>query len=217
MGSQRVAATNALDTQPRAPRRAVGFDRLGGIGRTCGYVATSWSSYRCGGPVQADELQQPGFQHQAASTMTLRQCPTSSVWLVIRASGDAVSSRCEVSTSTEPAAASATQCRRRRRIRFRLTAEPNLRPMVNPSLIDSGGGFSTTITRARRGPDRRMIPDLWRRAKSFRRLSAVITRSGGGGPCVGGPAELPDRHGWMRDGGNRVSWLACGCWVGTCV
>ena len=110
-------------------------------------------------------------------------------------------------------ASSATAARSRRRARLRSTAVPNRRPMA----YATRGGSSDPSERKRSetGPARRRLA-LARASNVARSRTRQIRRRAASAREPGGRAARRGPPSCACGCGNRASWRACGCWVGTC-
>lgn len=169
-----MAPTQTTQRQPGSSHDAVRFDRLDGVGRTCG-------------PVSAVRPQGRTYQflvnpdRGGCDTAGEGRCghglfPTTGASAVHNSSkGRSATRRSAMMTNSIPCSIGrrASACRRRRLMRFRVTAFPADRPTTSPARVSPSGEAALTMVR----PPRRMRrPDESTRRKSSDRRSEAGSR-----------------------------------------
>jgi hypothetical protein len=222
-----VAAPDAPDGEPGAAAGAVEgerFERVLGARRVEATPRRQVHADEAPGPDRQHEKPREGSgsrdlgrgrrRHAASSRTAARSAVTCShsVGKGTVITGRSAANRYAPPGTSSPAS-SATAARSRRRARLRSTAVPNRRPMAYAT---RGGSSEPSLTkRNETGPARRRRA-LARASNVARSRTRQIRPRDASARGRGGRAARRDPPWCACGGGNRGSWHACDCWVGTC-
>jgi len=222
-----VAAADAPDGEPGAAAGAVERERLEGVLGARRVEAAPRRQVHADEPPGADrQHEEPGEErgprdvgrgcrgHAASSRTAARSVVTCShsVGKGTVITGRSAANRYAPPGTSSPAS-SATAARSRRRARLRSTAAPKCRPMAYAT---RGGSSDPSVRkRSETGPARRRRA-LARASNVARSRTRQIRPRDASARGRGGRAGRRDPPWCACGGGNRGSWRACDCWVGTC-
>lgn len=210
-----MAASDALQREPRTTTSPMGLNRLGCVLGTSRKIAATGLPHRRGQPIQLYQAKQEPLHGRPAVAVVL----ANSSWRKHRPQADTISLKSAVNSARVPliwnvpvkrssvCRASRKAALTRRRARLRSTALPNRRPKAYATC---GCGVARGRNVIRTGPLVARKPFERSSPKTLRLLTRQITHLGVDGPWNDEPGARPGRHEMQTAHGIRACWPASG-------